>query len=304
MIHFVDDLLAKISAKGAPICVGIDPVYDRLPAALRADRDPADARQAVDAIHLFIARVLRVIAPHAPCVKFQSACFERYLTDGLRAYHDLVRIARSLNLSVIGDVKRGDIGPTASHYAAGCLLDSPFRDHPDTPGPDSITINTYFGLDGLKPFLDAASGAGKGLFTLVRTSNPGGDAIQALKLADGRTVAQAVAMHVSQIGEAPAYVGKSGYSLLGAVVGATKPAEAADLRKLMPRQMFLVPGFGAQGAGADDVKACFKPDGTGALITASRSITYAFEDKKATDWAAAIEEAVVDMKNQIRAITG
>ncbi len=300
MSHFVDRLLEQVRVKGSPVCVGIDPVYDRLPETVR-DIDDEVLEAKLDAIFAFVQKVIQAVAEHVPAVKFQAACFERYGPDGLGVYHSLVQEAREAGLIVIGDVKRGDIGSTAEHYAAATLLD-PGADDGDWASPDAVTVNSYFGRDGLTPFTDLAAKLGKGVFTLVRTSNPGGDAIQSLQLADGRSVAEAVAGLVAEIGSDANYLGSSGYSLLGAVVGATKPGDAARLRQIMPQQLFLVPGFGAQGGSADDVRACFKADRTGALITASRSITYAFEQNPEADWPGAVEQAAIEMKQQINAI--
>jgi orotidine-5'-phosphate decarboxylase len=303
MPHFVDTLLEHIRVKGSPVCVGVDPVYERLPAELREDGQAEPAAR-LEAIHRYVADLLTAVSPHVPAVKFQSACFERYGWEGVETYHSLIQEAKARSLLVIGDVKRGDIGVSAEHYAAGCLSDQPAIDDGDHAAPDAVTIASYFGVDGIGPFLDAAASQGKGVFALVRTSNPGGDAIQSLKLADGRSVAQAVAELVAGIGSDARWIGASGYSLLGAVVGATKPADAAELRRLMPRQLFLVPGFGAQGGGADDVRACFKPDGTGALITASRSVIFAYEQSPADDWMMRVERAAAELRSQIRAILG
>jgi orotidine-5'-phosphate decarboxylase len=283
--------------------VGLDPVYDRLPAALRAVGDgPPGAKAAAEALHQFCRAVLHTVAPLVAVVKPQSACFERYLWPGVEAYHRVVAEARDLGLIVIGDAKRGDIGASSEHYAAGCLRDTAYPDLGALAGPDALTVNSYLGVDGIEPFLKVAAAQGKGLFALVRTSNPGGDAIQNLALADGRSVADAVASVMAKGGSDARYVGESGYSLLGAVVGATKAQDAARLRALMPQQLFLVPGFGAQGGSADDVRACFKPDGTGAIITASRSVLYAFEKDTAGPWTSAVERAALKMKAEVAGI--
>jgi orotidine-5'-phosphate decarboxylase len=237
-----------------------------------------------------------------PCVKIQSACFERYLWFGVSVYHELVATARRLGLVVIGDAKRGDIGTSSAHYAAGNLADTAYTDLGQLAGPDALTVNGYLGADALQPFIDTAGAQGKGLFVLVRTSNPGGDAFQRLALTDDRTVCDAMAAMVSEVGAASAKQSQSGYSLVGAVVGATKPEDAVRLRQRMPQQLFLVPGFGAQGGGADDVRACFKPDGTGAIITASRSVIYAHETNDSIDWQQAVETAAIDLRDQIAAI--
>ena len=303
--HFADRLLNACRAKGAAVCVGLDPVYERLPAGCKARGDaPPAAQEAVEAITRYSRGVLRAVAAHVPCVKFQSACFERYRWPGVQALCQLMQEARGLGLVTILDAKRGDIGTSSAHYAVGCLRAATGAGLGALAGPDALTVQPYLGVDGIEPFLAAAAEEGKGLFVLVRTSNPGGDAIQSLRLADGRTVAQAVATIYTQAGSASGRVGSSGYSLLGAVVGATKAADAAELRALMPQQIFLVPGFGAQGGTADDVRACFKKDGTGAIITASRSILYAYEKPATSDWTGAVEAAAVKMKREIGAILG
>lgn len=302
MAHFVDNLLDRIDAAGGPVCVGFDPVYDRIPSMI-CDACPDE----LTAIHTFAAQVLPVLAKHVPAVKPQSACFERYGFAGSGVYDMFCASARQLGLVVIGDQKRGDIGISAEHYAVASLVDPPAseadEDQP-TGSADAVTVNSYFGRDGLVPFCDVAAEQGKGVFALVRTSNPGGDAIQSLTLDDGRSVAEAVGGLVAEVGSEAKYVGERGYSLLGAVVGATKPGAAAKLRETMPQQMFLVPGFGAQGGSAADVRACFKPDGTGAIITASRSILYAYERTDTADWVGAIEAAAVEFKQQVAAILG
>ncbi|MEE9404675.1 MAG: orotidine-5'-phosphate decarboxylase, partial [Algisphaera sp.] len=244
------------------------------------------------AIEGFSLGVIEAVADVVPAVKPQIACFERYGAAGYAAYERVVAAAADAGLFVVGDAKRGDIGTSSAHYAAGLVTGGAHG-----RGCDALTVNSYLGTDGIEPFFEAAQTAGAGLFALVRTSNPGGDALQGLRLDDGRTVAEAVADQMATLGERS--VGACGYSLLGAVVGATKPADAVSLRKRMPQQIFLVPGFGAQGGGPDDVRACFKPDGTGALITASRSVIYA---AGSGDWKSAVRDAAVDLRDQIAGI--
>ncbi len=303
--HFADRFLHEAKLKGAPVCVGIDPVLAKLPAALKPVRADGtlvedNAAAALEAIRAWGLGLLKAVAPHVPCVKFQSACFERYLWLGVALEHELTVEARKLGLLVINDAKRGDIGISAEHYAAGCLGDTTYTDLNKPIGADALTCNAYLGHDSLEPLVKLAGAQGKGLFALVRTSNPGGDALQSLALADGRTVSDAVADIVVKTGAGN--VGKSGYSLLGAVVGATKPQDAVGLRKRMPQQLFLVPGFGAQGGTAEDVRPCFKADGTGAIITASRSVIFAYEKPATSDWQGAIAAGAADLNKQIRAI--
>jgi orotidine-5'-phosphate decarboxylase len=282
--HFADRLLDACKTKGAPVCVGLDPVLERLP-------DAIDQSDPVAAIEAFCLGVIDAVADIVPAVKPQSACFERYGAPGVAVYHKAVKHAKDAGLIVVGDAKRGDIGTSSAHYAHGLLA--------EPHGCDSLTVNGYLGGDGLEPFQDVAAAQGKGLFALVRTSNPGGDAIQSLELNDGRTVSEAVGDVVADLGSS--CVGTSGYSNVGMVVGATKPEDAAKLRERYPQQLFLVPGFGAQGGGAEDVRACFKPDGTGALITASRSVIYAFEQGD-SNWQQAIAVAAKSLREDISSI--
>ncbi len=298
--HFVDRLIEAIRAKSAPVCVGIDPVYERLPEAVRRMvdfADPRDAAAALDAIEAYVRELLEAVAPHVPAVKFQSACFERYLWMGVERMWGLMQRARELGLIVILDGKRNDIGISAEHYAAGCLADPDFYQTPDLKGPDALTVNAYLGDDALEPLMDVAMSQGKGLFALVRTTNPGSDALQTMKLADGRTVSDAVAEMVVRFGASS--IGRAGYSALGAVVGGTKREDLAALRERMPHAFFLVPGYGAQGAGPDDVRACFKTDGYGALITASRSVIFAYERRDTSDWTGAVAEAASEMAEEV-----
>src|ERR1700712_1113185 len=170
---FVDRLFDAIAAKGSPICVGIDPIYEQLPEAIAgpvSKRNANDAQAAIDAIFAFTTTVLKTIAPHAPVVKFQSAYFEKYLWEGVEAYYSLIQEAKELGLLVIGDVKRGDMGSTAGAYAAAHLAEPPFDEHDDIRLPDAITVNPMLGLDTLDPFLQTAKDYSKGLFVLVRTS--------------------------------------------------------------------------------------------------------------------------------------
>ena len=306
---FADRLLAAIAAKRAPICVGIDPIFEMFPEAVAgrgAARNANDAQAVVDAIFKFTTAVLKVVAPHVPCVKFQSAYFEKYLWEGVEAYYSLIQEARELGLVVIGDVKRGDIGSTAEAYAAGHLASPPFDEHEDVVTPDAITVNPMLGMDTLKPFVDAARGNDKGLFVLVRTSNPGSAETQDVRLADGRTWSEMMADLLRPVAAGDGLVGERGFSSIGAVVGATQPQTMTSLRERLPQSIFLLPGYGAQGATADMTRAAFR-DGRGALVSASRSILYAHRDKRYADrfggeWERCVEQATLDMKADLAAV--
>jgi len=292
--HFADRLLDAIEAKGSPVCVGIDPVYERLPAELVGDGTEGAAQTA--ALGAFCYEVIQLVAPIVPAVKVQSAYFEKYGWVGVDLYFKVVRFAHECGLVVIGDVKRGDIGSTATAYAAGHLARE--------DAPDAITVNGYLGADGVQPFIDAASQGGQGVFVLVRTSNPSAAAVQDFADAGGKTLYEHVAEQVAAMGEQT--VGERGYSLLGAVVGATWPDQARRLRQVMPQQLFLVPGYGAQGASANDCAAAFKPDGTGAIVNASRSVIFAFgaDEYAGRPWRDAITAAARAFAADIAAAVG
>lgn len=279
--HFSDRLADALDRAGAPVCVGLDPVLEKLPAAVRAAH-PTDP---VAAIAAYSRGVLRAIAGVIPVVKFQSACYERYHGPGFDLLHHLIADARSAGLLVVLDAKRGDIGVTAEHYAASAF------GTPQTPHADALTVSGYLGPDTIEPFLKP----GAGIFLLVRTSNPGSDAVQSLQLADGRTVAEMVADMTAALGCDPARRGARGLSDIGAVVGATKAADGRALRARMPDQVFLVPGYGAQGGTLEDVRDLLRPGArspgdSGVLVTASRSVIYAF-DPAAGEWEASIRRA-------------
>ena len=306
---FGDRLLDAIRRTGSPVCVGIDPIFEMLPdsvAGAPADRDANDYESVIDAIYAFTTRVLKVVAPHVPCVKFQSAYFEKYLWEGVEAYYDLVQEAAELDLLVIGDVKRGDIGSTAAAYAAGHLADPPGGDLEDVVVPDAITVNPMLGLDTLAPFLQTARDYGKGLFVLVRTSNPGSAPLQDARLEDGRTWSEALADSLRELAAGEGLVGTSGYSSIGAVVGATQPHTMRSLRHRLPQSIFLLPGYGTQGATGEMTREAFR-DGEGAIVSASRSILYAHREARYAarfghDWERCIEQAVLDMRDDLRGI--
>ncbi len=246
---FSDRLLSAIEAKGSPICVGIDPIFDMIPDAVAGDatrRNGNDAEAAIDAIFDFTIGVLRTVAPLVPCVKFQSAYFEKYLWEGVEAYYSLVQEAADLGLLVIGDVKRGDIGATSAAYAEAHMTDPAFDEREPIVAPDAITVNPMLGVDTLQPFVKTARELGKGLFVLVRTSNPGSADFQDVLLADGRTWSEMVADRLAIVADEEGLVGRQGFSSIGAVVGATQTHTMESLRKRMPKSIFLLPGYGTQ----------------------------------------------------------
>jgi orotidine-5'-phosphate decarboxylase len=295
MSHFADRLCQAIQEKRSCVVVGLDPRPEQLPPEFQPSPG-ASAEEVAERFRLFHRQVVEVVTPHAVAVKPQIAFFEPYGPAGIAAYLDAIAFARGRGLLVIGDVKRNDIGSTAEAYAAAHL-------GPD--GADAVTVNPYLGSDGLKPFIQVAARNGKGVFVLVKTSNPSASEIQDL-LVDGEPVYVWVARLARGLGEA--HVGRSGYSLVGAVVGATQAASARTLRREMPRALFLVPGYGAQGGAAADCAPCFNPDGLGAVVNSSRGILFAYAEPawrqrfSPEDWRAATEAAVTEMRRQIEQV--
>jgi orotidine-5'-phosphate decarboxylase len=273
-MHFADRLAAAVRAKGTALCVGLDPRWDSLPKTIRDRHDDTPAGVAA-AYEAFGLRVLEIVAPLVGVVKPQSAFFEACGPAGLAALERVLRRARELGLVTILDAKRGDIASTAAAYA-----DAAFRAF----DADALTVNPYLGRDAVEPFLTAARRDGRGLFVLVRTSNPGSGLFQNL-VCDGKPLYQHVAAAVAAWnGEG---LGACGLGDVGAVVGATHPAELRLLRERLPDVWFLVPGYGAQGGTAADVRAAFRADGLGAVVNSSRGVTFPFKPDEPR-WEAAV----------------
>ncbi|MEE8469538.1 MAG: orotidine-5'-phosphate decarboxylase [Planctomycetota bacterium] len=294
-MNYADRLEAAVADKGNPCLVGLDPHLDLLPEEFASVQDPAASRADVARdVTDFLLGILEAVADLVPAVKPQSAFFEQLGAPGIEAWERVVAAARHAGLLVIGDVKRGDIGSTAAAYARAFLSGGPGAD-PATLC-DAITLNPYLGTDSVRPFLDACAEVGKGVYVLVRTSNPSSAEFQTHgEPALAERVAEAV------VGWGADLVGDSGYSSVGAVVGATHPAELARLRALMPHTPLLLPGYGAQGAGAADVVAGFDERGRGALVNSSRGILYAWRDRPGVGWREAARDAAADMAAEIRA---
>jgi len=292
---FADRLEAARAAKRSSCLIGLDPHLDLLPECFEAAHDPGAPRSEVArAVGDFLCEVIEVVAEYAVAAKPQSAFFEALGPDGALAWERVVSAAHAAELPVIGDVKRGDIGSTAAAYARAFLTGG----HGTEPAAlcDAVTVNPYLGSDSIEPFLDACAATAKGLFVLVRTSNPSSAEFQAEgdpPLAD--RVARAVARWGEELG------GASGWSSVGAVVGATHPAELAHFRALMPRTPLLLPGYGAQGARARDVVEAFASDGSGAFVSSSRGVLFAHRTQPGSDWRAACRAAAREMRDEVAA---
>ncbi len=279
MEHFADRLIQQIQKKNSPVVAGLDPAWDKIPAFIREKYKSAGA-----AIFAFNKGLIDALYDVVPAVKPQLAYYEMYGITGLVAFQSTVDYARSKGLLVIADGKRNDIGSTSEAYAKAYLAPAPEQADPVSPlregafDADALTVNPYLGEDGIRPFTAACASYGKGIFALVKTSNRSSGQLQDLQLASGLTVYEQVAELVDEWGRN--LIGTSGYSSVGAVVGATYPQQAESLRKRLPRALILVPGYGAQGGTADSVAVNFNQDGLGAVVNASRSIMYAYQSDK------------------------
>lgn len=257
----IDLLIDRIQQKKNPCIAGIDPEWRKLPDFYRRG-----ALSPAAAILDWASDVIDSIADIIPAVKPQMAFFEIYGAEGLDAFRKISELAHLHGLLLIDDSKRNDIGNTARAYAYAHLS-------PEGPiNADFMTVSPFLGPDSLQPFVDAAGQFGKGLFILVKTSNPSSVEISEAIHHSGEKISRWLAGTIDDVGRP--LRGSHGYSSVGAVVGATFPEEAAQLRKRMPHSFFLVPGFGAQGGGADDVLSCFNSDGLGAVVSSSRGILY------------------------------
>lgn len=296
MPHFADRLTDAVRRTGTPLCVGLDPRWESLPEEIRR-RHGSDSLDAVAAaVEEFSARVLELVAPLVPVVKPQAAFFEACGPAGFAALQRLMTQARGLGLLTLLDSKRNDIASTAAAYADATFAGTTVagRVHP-VWGADAITVNPYLGRDAIEPFLQSARRAEAGVFVLVRTSNPGAGLFQDLPVqaSDGSTRPLYQQVGAAVRAWAGENLGTCGLGDVGAVVGATYPAEMALLRRQMPEVIFLVPGFGAQGATAADVRAAFRADGSGAIVNSSRGILFPFAPA-AADWRERILAATRD----------
>ena len=306
MKNFSDELVRKIAGMENPTVLGLDPKLDYIPDFIKEHAEQIfpeeSAKATAKAIWLFNKSLIDATYDIVPAIKVQYAYYEMYGIEALKTMLLTIRYAQKKGMLVISDAKRNDIGSTATAYAEGILgnTDLLLGENMEMTGSDAVTVNAYLGIDGVKPFIDVAKRDGKGLFCLVRTSNPSAGDFQDLELADGRKLYEAVAAKVSEWGEE--LVGEEGFSSVGAVVGATWPEQAVQLRKAMPKAIILVPGYGAQGASADDAVASFTAEGKGSIVNASRSIMTAWkkrDDLKPEDFAAAARDEALDMKEKL-----
>lgn len=284
MENAIERLIGKMKRKHSRIVVGLDPNPENIP-----EEYEGNVREYGEAY-------IKQISKYVPAIKMNSAFFEEEWYYECDDYWYLAHFAKAAGLITIADVKRADIGSTSKAYAEAFLGDhSPF---------DFITVNPYFGTDGIQPFIDVAVQNNKGIFVVVKTSNKSSEEIQNLELKDGKKVYHKVAELVDEWGRQLLRRGER-YSPVGAVVGATHSKEAEELRKMLPNTFFLVPGYGVQGATAKDVSVNFDSDGFGAIVNSSRGIMCAYQKPQyeklyeLKGWRATLEAAVIDANKEI-----
>lgn len=305
----IEKLISNIKRTGAPIVVGLDPMFSLIPSSMKdtAFKEYGETlKGAGEIVWQYNKRIIDAIYDLIPAVKLQIAMYEQFGLPGLYAFQQTVDYSREKGLVVIGDVKRGDIGSTSAAYATahlgkvqvGSKRFSVFNE-------DFATVNPYFGIDGIKPFLDVCKEEKKGIFVLVKTSNPSSGDFQD-QVVEGKPLYEKVGEEVAKWGNC--HMGHS-YSYIGAVVGATYPEMGRALRSIMPKAYLLVPGYGAQGAQGKDLVPFFDKDGLGALINSSRGIIGAYQQEKYScfgeqNFEEASRQAVVDMREDIKSVIG
>ena len=303
----IDRLITNIKAVENPTVVGLDPTLSMIPAFIKAEMFEKYGKTPKAVAEMYLAfnkAIIDEVHDLIPAVKPQVAMYEQYGLEGLRAYIETIEYAKEKGLIIIGDVKRGDIASTAAAYAGhieGVTIEG---NHFDLWKEDSVTLNPYMGFDGIEPFLKPCNEQDKGLFILVKTSNPSGVEIQDL-VADGMPVYDHTADLVHKWGQMA--MGTMGYSKIGAVVGATYKEQGVELRRRMPQTFFLVPGYGAQGGTGEDLKGYFDKDGVGIIVNSSRGIIAAYQkDKEVSekDFAKASRKAVIAMRNDLQGVMG
>ncbi len=303
-----DRLIENIIEKQNPTVAGLDPKLDYVPASVKNacfEQYGKTLEGAAAALLAFNKAIIDRIYDIVPAIKPQAAYYEMYSWQGVKALTETIAYAKEKGMFVITDGKRNDIGTTMEAYATAHLGTTDVAGESiDAFGADALTVNGYLGSDGIKPLLSICKAQDKGIFVLVKTSNPSSGELQDLQLINGASVYEQMGRMCERWGEE--LPGKYGYSGVGAVVGATYPEQLAEMRQKAPHTFFLVPGYGAQGGGANDAKNAFDQNGLGAVINSSRGIMCAWKKQGLTeeDFAAAARNEAIRMKEDILSVVG
>lgn len=277
MKNAMDNLIEKIKQTNNPTVMGLDPRYDMIPECI-TNKYSKDVKGACAAILEFNKALMDATCDIIPAVKPQIAFYEMFGVEGIKTFQETCQYAKQKGMIIIADIKRGDIGSTAEGYSNAYLGRTPIAQQKEPIfDVEFITVNPYLGIDGVKPFIEDAKTYGKGIFILVKTSNPSSGDLQDVKTQEGEEIYKKVGKLVEQWGQE--LIGEQGYSSVSAVVGATYPKQLQELRQIMPHSYFLIPGYGAQGGKAQDIALGFK-DGLGGIVNASRSLMCAYQSDK------------------------
>ena len=277
-MNAIDQLISKIKQMNNPTVIGLDPKYDQLPNCIKSKYEKTPEGVA-KAIFEFNQTLVDNVCDMIPAVKVQIAFYEMLGVSGIETFYKTCQYAKEKGMMVMADAKRGDIGSTAEAYSKAFLGKTQIENACFGNGAiDFVTVNPYLGIDGVKPFIEDCKKYGKGIFILVKTSNPSSGELQDLKLENGKTIYETVGNLVENWGAE--LVGESGYSSVAAVVGATYPEQLQTLRNQMPHTFFLIPGYGAQGGKAEDIALGFDKNGFGGIINASRSLMCAYKSDR------------------------
>ena len=290
----IDNLIEAIKRTKNPSVIGIDTAFSYLPSEMK--QGVTTNAEAAKKILEFNKSIIDAIYDIVPAVKVQVAYYEAYGVDGMVAFRDTLNYSRSKGLITISDIKRNDIGATSAAYSSAYIGVNDIGVNAEF-NSDYITLNSYLGTDGIKPFIDDCKRNDRGAFILVRTSNPSSYEVQNIVTDKGNMIYEVMGNLVSGWGSE--LIGSYGYSNIGAVVGATHKAEAERLRALMPKVFFLVPGYGAQGGKASDLEVCFDNNGLGAIVNSSRGILCAYQKREGRSPAEAAREAALEMREDI-----
>lgn len=304
----LDRMIERITKTQNPTVAGLDPLLAYIPEHIQKSSFAEYGRNfrgAADALYRFNQGLIDALCDVVPAVKPQAAYYELYGYEGIRALTKTIRYAQEKGLFVITDGKRNDIGSTMQAYAAAHLGRTDIAGEQTAAfGSDALTVNGYLGTDGIEPLIEVCNSFDKGIFVLVKTSNPSSGELQDMVLSTGKTVYHTLGVMCEQWGEG--LRGQYGYSGVGAVVGATYPKQLLELRKELKRTFFLVPGYGAQGAGAEDVLLAFDEKGLGAIINSSRAILCAWKKEECDpeDYAGAAKREAIRMRDEIMSKVG
>ena len=296
----IDKLIERIAEKQSPICVGLDTKFDYIPQEFLSREFEKDAlTYAATNIFQYNCALIDAVADIVPAVKVQIAYYEMYGCEGMKAFRDTIRYAKNAGLIVIADVKRNDIGATATAYSSAYLGRTKIREE-EIPvfDADFATVNGYLGTDGIAPFVEDCRKYEKGIFVLVKTSNKSSGELQDIEI-EGKTIYDRMADYVARWGED--CIGVYGYSSVGAVIGATYPQQAERIRETHPHIFVLIPGYGAQGGSAEGLIPNFDKKGLGGIVNNSRAILTAYQNEKyaGLSFEKAAREATLAMQRDI-----